>query len=66
MYGWDCGDEVAEWLREKLYTLTESSVTDKPTVRLMYVGNAENLKRPAYKPDVFSFTQYKKEDMVRF
>lgn len=59
--GWDCGDVVAEWLTVRLYADAET----RPDIRLMYVGDAEALKRPATKPDIFHFTQYKEGDVVR-
>lgn len=63
MRGYDCGDQVADWLSEKLY----ENAKVKPKVRLMYVGIApEELNRPAFKPPFFNFPQYKEGDVVSY
>ena len=63
MRGWDCGEAASTWLENILYGDANAENTQK--LRLMYVGNAEGLKRHATKPPYFHFPQYKEGDMVR-
>ena len=60
--GWDCGVAVAQWLQDLLYSAQPKD--KRPTLKLMFVGNPQEMKRPANKPDFFDFPQFKAKDLV--